>query len=98
MVQSAFKALDFSDIAIESIWKMVAVILHLGNIEFDSREDNGESIATIRSSNEIQTIANLLQVKVDDVKQALLTRVIAAMGEVSISKIMIFEICDYCSS
>ena len=83
MVQSAFKALDFSDQAIESIWKMVAVILHLGNIEFDSKEDNGESIATIRSNTEVQTIANLLQVKVDDVKQSLLTRVIAAMGEVN---------------
>ena len=83
-VNSAFKALDFSDNASESIWKMIAVILHLGNIEFDSREDNGESIATIRSNNEVQTIANLLQVKVEDVKQSLLTRVIAAMGEVRI--------------
>jgi len=83
-VNSAFKALDFSDNATESIWKMTAVILHLGNIEFDSREDNGESIATIRSNNEVQTIANLLQVKVEDVKQSLLTRVIAAMGEVRI--------------
>ena len=82
VVQNAFKALDFSDIAIESIWKMVAVILHLGNIEFDSKEDNGESIATIRSSNEIKFIADLLQVEIEDVKQALLTRVIAAMGEV----------------
>jgi len=81
-VQAAFKALDFSDNATESIWKMIAVILHLGNIEFDSREDNGESIATIRSKNEVQTIADLLQVKVEDVKQSLLTRVIAAMGEV----------------
>ena len=83
-VQAAFKALDFSDNATESIWKMIAVILHLGNIEFDSREDNGESIATIRSKNEVQTIADLLQVKVEDVKQSLLTRVIAAMGEVRI--------------
>ena len=30
----AFRALDFSDSAVESIWKMVAVILHMGNLEF----------------------------------------------------------------
>ena len=63
---------------------MIAVILLLGNIEFDCKEDNGESIATIRSSNELKSIADLLQVSVEDVKQSLLTRVIAAMGEVRI--------------
>jgi hypothetical protein len=35
---NAFRALDFSDLAVESIWKMVAVILHLGNIEFYADE------------------------------------------------------------
>ena len=47
MVQNAFKALEFADLAIESIWKLVAVILHLGNIDFDATEDNGEQIASI---------------------------------------------------
>jgi myosin heavy subunit len=31
---NAFRALDFSDAAVDSIWKMVAVILHIGNLEF----------------------------------------------------------------
>ena len=44
VVQNAFKALEFADMAVESIWKLIGVILHLGNIEFDSKEDNGESI------------------------------------------------------
>ncbi len=30
----AFKALDFDTSAVESVWKMVAIILHLGNLEF----------------------------------------------------------------
>ena len=47
MVQNAFKALEFADLAVESIWKLVAVILHLGNIDFDAKEDNGDQIATI---------------------------------------------------
>ena len=48
MVQNAFKALEFADMAVESIWKLVGVILHLGNIEFDSKEDNGESIGELK--------------------------------------------------
>ena len=47
MVQNAFKALEFADLAVESIWKLIAVILHLGNIDFDAKEDNGDLIATI---------------------------------------------------
>merc|ERR1711962_63963 len=68
--------------AVESIWKLIGVILHLGNIEFDSKEDNGESIATISRMTEVNNIANLLQVSTEDLKQALLTRVIAAGGQV----------------
>lgn len=82
-VKNAFKALDFADEAVQSIWKLVAVILHLGNIEFEVKEDNGEAIATISNNKDIDNIANLLQVKAQDLKQALLTRVIAASGEVS---------------
>ena len=82
-VQKAFTALGFADAAVESIWKLVGVILHLGNIEFDAKEDNGESIAAIATHKDVTNIANLLQVNADDLKQALLTRVIAASGEVS---------------
>ena len=82
MVQNAFKALEFAEMAVESIWKLIGVILHLGNIEFDSREDNGESIATIPKMTEVNNIATLLQVTPEDLKQALLTRVIAAGGQV----------------
>ena len=84
MVQNAFKALEFADMAVESIWKLIGVILHLGNIDFDSKEDNGESIATISRMTEVNTIANLLHVSPEDLKQALLTRVIAAGGQVRI--------------
>ena len=84
VVQAAFKALQFDDHAVESIWKLIAVILHLGNIEFDQHESNGESIATLSNQgSDVKTIADLIQVNPDEVKQALLTRVIAAHGEVN---------------
>ena len=43
-VNSAFRSLEFSDKAIESIWKLVAVILHLGNFTFtESEASNGQN-------------------------------------------------------
>ena len=83
VVQAAFRALQFDDQAVESIWKLIAVILHLGNIEFDQHESNGETIATLTNQGDVKTIADLIQVNPDEVKQVLLTRVIAAHGEVN---------------
>lgn len=80
VVMSAFRALCFSDTAIESIWKMVAVILHLGNLEFYADEKDG---ATIRDTDgSIAKISNLLEVERKDLIDSLVTRVIAASGEV----------------
>ena len=83
MVQSAFKTLDFSEQAVNSIWKLVAVILHLGNIEFDSIESNGENVAALANEKEVISVANLLEVTREDLRQTLLTRVIAAHSEVN---------------
>ena len=44
---NAFRALDFSDAAVESIWKMVAVILHLGNVEFYSDDKDHVSLNSV---------------------------------------------------
>ena len=83
MVQNAFKTLDFSEQAVNSIWKLVAVILHLGNIEFNSIESNGENVAALANEKEVISVANLLEVTREDLRQTLLTRVIAAHSEVN---------------
>ena len=83
MVQNAFKNLDFSEKAVNSIWKLVAVILHLGNIEFDSTESKGENVASLANEKEVNSVAKLLQVTKDELRQTLLTRVIATHGEVN---------------
>ena len=61
----------------------MAVILHLGNIEFNSIESNGENVAALANEKEVISVANLLQVTQEELRQALLTRVIAAHGEVN---------------
>ena len=79
-MERAFKTLQFSNDAIESIWKMVAVILHLGNLEFSADENDNASL----KGNEIavQRIAKMLNVGENDLNNALTTRVIAAAGQV----------------
>ena len=47
VVMNALKALDFSDSAVESIWKLVAVILHLGNLEFYADDKDHVSISQL---------------------------------------------------
>lgn len=79
-VASAFRSLDFSEKAVESIWKLIAVILHIGNINFTSDENDQASLHGEKES--IAHIARLLDVDQQELEKALLTRVIAASGEV----------------
>ncbi len=39
---NAFGVLDFSEDAVRSIWGLVAAILHLGNLEFDTVDESEE--------------------------------------------------------
>ena len=79
-MEKAFKTLQFSADAIESIWRMVGVILHLGNLEFSADEHDNASLKG--NEIEVQRIAKMLNVGEDALKDALLTRVIAAAGQV----------------
>ncbi|KAG1662253.1 Myosin-IA [Nymphon striatum] len=75
---SAMKTLGFISEQIETIWKILSAILHLGNIEFEERND----ITHIKSTEQLQYVAELLCVTDDALSKALCHRVIAAMGEV----------------
>ncbi|XP_059470337.1 unconventional myosin ID [Neocloeon triangulifer] len=76
--QSAFRILTFSDQEIDTIWRIVAAILHLGNIKF--RPDN-ESVK-LDDPLLLETISNLLSVTKQELQKALCERVIAARGEI----------------
>ena len=79
---SAFRVLDFSDKAVESIWGLVAAILHVGNMEF-GQDGDGDKIS-VTDSGLIKMVAGLLGVAQSDLVEALTTRVIAAgSGDVS---------------
>ncbi|KAF2368380.1 Myosin head motor domain [Trinorchestia longiramus] len=77
-VGSAFKVLGFTPDAIDTVWRTVAAILHLGNLQFSQ---DGES-TSIKNKDVIKTIAELLRVPEDQLVRSLVGRVIAARGEV----------------
>ena len=79
-VASAFRSLDFSEKAVDSIWKLIAIILHIGNIQFTADDHDHASLQNEKKS--LLHIAKLLDVEADDLETALTTRVIAASGEV----------------
>ena len=88
-VASAFRSLDFSERAVESVWKLIAIILHIGNIQFTA--DDHDHACLQNEKNSLDHIAKLLDVKSEELEKALTTRVIAASGEVMIKVIGIIE-------
>lgn len=75
---SAFKTLGFTNDEIDSIWRIVASILHLGNINFKMDED----ILSIDNKNDLSCTAGLLKVTEKELSDALTQRVIAAHGDI----------------
>lgn len=56
----------------------MAAILHLGNVEFGSQDDE----IIIKNKNQVKTLAKMLMVTETEVSSALTTRVIAAHGDI----------------
>ncbi|XP_055295540.1 unconventional myosin ID [Sitodiplosis mosellana] len=75
---SAFRTLGFSPDEICSIWQIVAAILHLGNIAFETDEEN----IVIKKKDALRQVAQLLKVTEDELMKSLTQRVIAARGDV----------------
>jgi myosin-1 len=81
-VRSAMKILGLQTQEIETIWKLVASILHLGNLQFRDEEAKDSEGAVVTSPDLVRTIANLLAVKPQQLEEALCSRVIASRKEV----------------
>jgi myosin I len=60
------------------VWRTVAAILHLGNIQFESEEDE----IVVKNKNQVKVLAKMLMVTEAEVSTALTQRVIAAHGDI----------------
>ncbi|KOC66671.1 Myosin-IA [Habropoda laboriosa] len=77
-VISAMSTLGFTQNEVQTIWHMIAGILHLGNITFKFNEDK----LLIQNKAALNDTANLFSIIPQELSTALTQRVIAAGGEV----------------
>lgn len=77
-VVGAMKTMGFSQQEIDTIWRVVAAIIHLGSIQFEVDQD----VSKIKNKNDLNKLAELLSVTTNQLSEALCHRVIAAGGEV----------------
>lgn len=75
---AAFKAFGFSAEEINTTWRTVAAILHLGNVQFALQDDE----IVIANRNVLKSVAKLLSVTENEASTALTQRVIAAHGDI----------------
>ncbi|XP_076272228.1 unconventional myosin ID isoform X2 [Rhynchophorus ferrugineus] len=77
-VTTSLNTLQFSKEDQDTLWKVVAAILHLGNVEFNINEEKLE----VTRSQSVDNVAELLQVQKGELETALSERVIAARGDI----------------
>lgn len=78
-VVSSLNALQFSNADQDTLWRVVAAILHLGNIKFEKIDDDK---LTLQKSKDVEYVADLLRVPKNDLIKSLFERVIAARGDI----------------
>ncbi|PRD26329.1 UNVERIFIED_CONTAM: Unconventional myosin-Id [Trichonephila clavipes] len=77
-VTSALKVLGFDQQQSETLWRILAAILQLGNIEFIHENDD----TFIANAEYLDSVSRCLGVSVEHLEKSLCQRIIAARGEV----------------
>lgn len=79
-VDTIFDCLCFSENQKIAIYQLLAAIIHLSNIEFESKESNSEAQVKESSKAHINSAAILLKVSVNELQSVLLHRSIDVPG------------------
>ncbi|KAM3967535.1 myosin-IIIb [Aphomia sociella] len=82
-LNQAFKVVGFQEEEVQIIYKMLAAILHLGDIEFGETagEDNTDNKATIIDTAPLHRASCLLGVETVDLRECLTSSTVVARGE-----------------
>lgn len=75
---AALKSVGFLPAEIQSLFKMVAGILHLGNCKFESDGKEGSTVSTMPA---LQTAASMFGCSADELQDALVRRSVATRNE-----------------
>ncbi|XP_007939649.1 unconventional myosin-XV [Orycteropus afer afer] len=77
----AMEVLGFSSEDQDSIFRILASILHLGNVYFEKYETDAQEVASVVSAREIQAVAELLQISPEGLQKAITFKVTETMQE-----------------
>nr|BAA87057.1 unconventional myosin heavy chain [Chara corallina] len=72
----------------EAIFRTIAAVLHLGNIEFDSGESDASEVSTEKSKFHLKAAAEMLMCDEQMLEKSLTTRIMKATRTESITKIL----------
>ncbi|XP_045744106.1 unconventional myosin-XV [Mirounga angustirostris] len=78
---AAMEVLGFSGEDQDSIFRILASILHLGNVYFEKYETDAQETASVVSAREIQAVAELLQISPEGLQKAITFKVTETMRE-----------------
>ncbi|XP_069916157.1 unconventional myosin-XV [Oryctolagus cuniculus] len=78
---AAMEVLGFSAEDQDSIFRILASILHLGNVYFEKYETDAQEVASVVSAREIQVVAELLQISPEGLQKAITFKVTETMRE-----------------
>ncbi|XP_068626497.1 myosin-IIIb-like isoform X2 [Battus philenor] len=82
-LNQAFKVVGFHDDEVIILYKMLAAILHLGDIEFgETAEDNTDNRATIIDTAPLHRASCLLGVETADLRECLISSSMVTRGEI----------------
>ena len=79
--KEALRAIGITDKTIDDIYRTLASVLHLGNVEFDTLNESGHDAAMIKTEDALKCTSELLGVDVVALERLLIKRVISAGGE-----------------
>nr|KAF6398725.1 myosin XVA [Molossus molossus] len=78
---AAMEVLGFSGEDQDSIFRILASILHLGNVYFEKYETDAQEVASVVSAREIQAVAELLQISPEGLQKAITFKVTETIRE-----------------
>lgn len=77
-VSRSLETLQFSKDDIDTLWRVVGAVLHLGNVEFVTEDEK----ITFKNTRDVKAAASLLKVTEAELTKALCERIIAARGDI----------------
>ncbi|XP_078034391.1 myosin-IIIb isoform X2 [Augochlora pura] len=94
-LKNGFKLLGFQDSEVDTVYRILAAVLHLGDIEFGevASEDNTDNKSRVIDTAPLQRVSQLLGVEENDLLEALTSNSVMTRGETITRNNTVAEAC-----